>query len=285
MRIKVFFSESSSLPEIKKIVAVGEKQLHIKRVVNGVEAVADFNFANLADGKSFRQSKDNTVYTVEALTDSTTFIKVAAGVATGQSVPENIDTTQTTFPFYPYLADGETETTETPDATPSGLPTAETTDEKKTRIRSAAVSHARTCIDLMNAGWAINNAGGFDSDLARWKNTRLWILSALAAIDAILDSTDSAWTVDVAENALMAYQSLVPANRVDIETWYFAHNATIYSAYFGSAASVGAYFKWTKGAASPAFASDATSSTAWDGTGETLNVSFSAEATPEDFSS
>lgn len=162
MRIKVFFTESSSIPEIKKIVAVGEKQLHIKRVVNDVEEVADFNFANLSDGKDFRTSRDNTVYTVEALEDSTTFIKVLGGVSTGQSLPENIDVTQTAFPFYPYLAAGETETSETADATPSSLPTA-----------PGYAEHQQDAIDAYNTVWL--------------SQKRAWMAEAVSYADGVPD--------------------------------------------------------------------------------------------------
>ena len=291
MELHIFFheqtGENANIPEIKKIQCVSEQQLYIKRDVGGTEEIADYDLSALRTGESWKAARTENLYSYAYLIDEKGFVKIAAGVPAGQAVPKPIHKIIVP-PGYPYLADGETETSETPDTTPTGLPTATSDDDLKKEIRAAAVKHARHCTDLMNANWALNNEGQFQSDLDRWRNTRLWIISGLAVIDAILDSTEALWSVDVAEDALKAYKSLIPADKKSIETWYFAHNPTIWAAYFGTTSPAPAYFKWTRGANTPAFASDAATSTQWieDTTNnDTLAVTFSVSSTPEDFSS
>lgn len=285
-------ADFADVPQIKAIEVVTSSRVRIKRVVNGVDVITDYLYSGLADGEQLPRPYTDTVYRCErksSINDTYKF-HIAAGIPSGEALPENILKTLATFPAYPYLVTGETETSLTATQIPTWLPVSETDTERKARIRKEAVAHARACIDLMNSGWVVSNTGALvgTSDRARWKNTRLWILSGLAVIDAILDSTETLWDEDVAEAALAAYKSLVPANRGDIETWYFAHNSAIWTAYFGSTSPVPAYFKWTRGAANSAFASDAASSTQWvaDTTNnDTLAVTFSANATPESFSS
>ena len=399
MELHIFFHEqtgvNANIPEIKKIQAVSEQQLYIKRDVGGTEEIADYDLSALRTGESWKAARTENIYSYAYLIDEKGFVKIAAGIPAGQPVPAPIHQIIVP-PGYPYLADGETETAETPDTTPSGLPIATSDDDLKKEIRAAAVKHARTCTDLMNANWTLTNAGQFQSDLDRWRNTRLWILSPLAIIDAILkieqgvlgyfvgednaddavlnageilfqnvanlaqirisdttkngnvissyfsnidnstiltltdgtnthtvnvtnidtsqagglyilgqtddadaivsdfdDSTEvkvsspdfvSEWTLNAAQDALAAYQALIPANAEDFATWYFAHSEDVWAAYFTKVSgNVPAYFKWTRGADVPAFASDAQSSTIWDGTGNTLDVDFDASANPEDF--
>ncbi len=89
----------------------------------------------------------------------------------------------------------------------------------------------------------------------------------------------------MAQNALDAYKSLIPDNLGSIEFWYFNHGATAYGGYFPSSGTTyRAYFNWRRGDSTPAFGSDATGSIAWDGLNNTLSVTISPSAKPEDYS-
>ena len=276
----------SGVPVIKKVETRTASRVVVKSELDGTETITDFDLSNTPQqvGYALQRAYTDILYNVDVGSDKQLNVFLAGQVS--GAVPDPVIQEITTFPSYPYLAAGETETQETPDTTPTWLPTAETTSEAKSRIRSAAVAHARICFDLMVSGWIVDNTGAFATIRNKWRNTRLWILSGLAVIDAILDSTDSAWDEDVAQNALDAYQSLIPADRSNIETWYFAHTEAIWNVYFTeNSGNVPAYFNWKRGDTSPAFASDAASSVLWDGNNNTLDVDFSASASPEDFSS
>ena len=269
-----------NVPSVEKVEVRGHKRVVVKRTVNGTTEVTDFDFSGFSKSGYMSRPFSDTVYRVNVNANGITEFAL---VASGDN--PRINGSFQTYPAYPYLANDETQTQETLTETPTWLPTAEASSAAKTRIRSEAVSHARTCFDVMVSGWIVDNTGAFATIRNKWRNTRLWILSGLAVIDAILDSTESAWGEDVAQNALDAYRSLIPADRSNIETWYFAHTEAIWNVYFTeNSGNVPAYFNWRRGDTSPAFASDAASSVLWDGNNNTLDVDFAADATPEDFS-
>lgn len=271
-------------PLISKIEVRAAKRIVVTYTLNGTTEVVDLNFSNLTDGADTFPAPGgqhvNALQQVTAKSDDT-IMQLVNFLPVDTEIPAEQTTTHESYPAYPYLADGETETPETITITPSWLPQPASESVLKADVRSKAVAHARACMDAMHAGWVIDNAGAF-TNADRWRNTRLWILSGLAVIDTILKSSEQAWGYDAGKNALDVYRVLMPSDRV--ATWYFAHSEAIWKAYFTeSSGNVPAYFNWSNGADIPAFASDASSSTAWDGTGNTLDVDFAVDATPEDF--
>ena len=156
-------------------------------------------------------------------------------------------------------------------AVQSAAPTPTAADRKKA-VREEAVAHARLCLDLMKPGWMIGDGvGRFSVDGAtgatRYRNTWYWIMHACTAV--VFATTRTGWSAAQCEAALEAFKSLVPADEDRIRFWYLNHDQNIWAAYSASGASdtLRCWFKYERGAAKPEFATDASSSTLWDGSG------------------
>lgn len=161
---------------------------------------------------------------------------------------------------------------------------------RKSAIRALAVAHGNRVWDHMRPGWVTRDGGTtFVSEnpteqQRRYRNTYYWIMCATKAVTTVCQ--DSGWTADQCQEALDAFQSLVPDDPESIHTWYSAHSEAIWRAYFTlSNNAVPGYFGWQRGNATPAFASDAASSTLWNGVAGSANPTFTVarDAIPGSF--
>lgn len=120
------------IPEVLKIEVLSPSRYIIKRVIDGTEEITDFDFSNLVDGGRVDRNYSDTVYSVEH-NGNEFFVKMCSADTTATDALADEGGHVETFPEYLYLAEGETETPETPTVTPSWLPVAPTGAEVKAK--------------------------------------------------------------------------------------------------------------------------------------------------------
>ena len=160
-------------------------------------------------------------------------------------------------------------------------------------IRQEAIDHARDCLDLLPVQLIIDGRGRLKAQqqtraaATRWPMTRAWIIGPLAVIDALCDANRGA----DAQTALRAYQALVPADRRSIVRFFRSLNLPNWRRNVGlaqpRAATAAAAFDWQLGEDPHAkkFGQDFEGGVVWNGTGDTLAVTYPRDNDPEDFAS
>ena len=183
-------SENPDIPVGQKIYVDAEKRLIIKTEDN----VFNFDFRN-ADVPAHEQSPNgysDIVYRWNIDTDTATFY-----IALTQNTTDVLDTTQesdVTYPAYLWLAEGETETTETPTITPDWLPTAATETEIKAGKVAAWKDRIAKAADTFDVAHIGENSQNTDA----WKNTikffESWIGGAWYEVELFVEDPDGALT-------------------------------------------------------------------------------------------
>jgi len=131
-------------PEVKKILVLSDRHLQIKRVVDGVDIVTDFDFrtsSRTTESLNTPNGYADTIYRY-LIDNSDVHVWIAGVVPTGVSLPKpDYQVIEHSAAATVFKVSGETDSAETPSGTqPAWIPGALTTAEKKVRAIRAIKS-------------------------------------------------------------------------------------------------------------------------------------------------
>ena len=148
----------SGVPVLKKVEARTASRIVVTSELDGTETVTDFDLSNTPQqiGYTLQRPYSDILYNADVGSDQQLNVFLAGQVS--GSVPDPVIQEITTFPSYPYLVTGETETQDTITDTPSWLPSVPGYVEKQ----QAAIDAYNNVWLPQKRAWMVEGAGYAD---------------------------------------------------------------------------------------------------------------------------
>lgn len=161
LRLHINFAGSarlSGVPVLKKVEARTASRVVVTSDLDGTETVTDIDLSNTPEkvGTVLQRPYSDILYNADVGSDQQLNVFLAGQVS--GVVPDPVIQEITTFPSYPYLADGETETQDTITDTPSWLPSVPGYVEKQ----QAAIDAYNDVWLPQKRAWMVEGAGYAD---------------------------------------------------------------------------------------------------------------------------
>lgn len=161
LRLHINFAGSdrlSGVPVLKKVEARTASRVVVTSDLDGTETVRDIDLSNTPEkvGTVLQRPYSDILYNADVGSDKQLNVFLAGQVS--GVVPDPVIQEMTTFPSYPYLADGETQTQDTITDTPSWLPSVPGYVEKQ----QAAIDAYNDVWLPQKRAWMVEGAGYAD---------------------------------------------------------------------------------------------------------------------------